>query len=120
MHAKSNVRWSPDIASILGLVLGFGGIFAGLILEGGKISDVAQITGAVIVLSGTFGAVMVTTPAATFFRALGQIRTVFFEPQYQVGAVIAQIVEFSNRARRNGIISLEKDVDTAADPFLKK
>src|SRR5438128_1727834 len=48
----------PDFATIGGLVVGLGGIVAGLVLEGGKVSDVRQITAAVIVLGGTLGAVI--------------------------------------------------------------
>ena len=41
------------------------GIIGGLILEKGSIQDLAQGTAAMIVLGGTFGAVLVTTPMAT-------------------------------------------------------
>ena len=50
----------PDLASIGGLALGLFGILGGLIMEGGKLKDVAQITAAVIVLGGTAGAVLVS------------------------------------------------------------
>ena len=50
-----------DFASIGGVIISIGGILGGLLLEGGKIRDVAQITAALIVLGGTLGAVMVTT-----------------------------------------------------------
>ena len=39
-----------------------GGIIGGLVMEGGKVSDVTQITAAIIVLGGTLGAVMITSP----------------------------------------------------------
>ena len=52
----------PDFATIGGLILAFGGIAGGLIMEGGKIQDVAQVTSALIVLGGTLGAGMITTP----------------------------------------------------------
>ena len=42
-----SARKVPDLASILGLVIGFGGVLGGLVLEGGKITDVAQLTGAI-------------------------------------------------------------------------
>ena len=54
---KSNLRSSrPDIASILGILVAFGGIVGGLLMEGGKVSDVTQVTAAIIVLGGTLGA----------------------------------------------------------------
>ena len=60
----------PDLATIGGLVLAIGGILGGLVLEGGKVKDVAQVTAAMIVLSGTIGAVMVTTPMHTLIGAV--------------------------------------------------
>ena len=54
----------PDLATISGIGLAMAGIIGGLILEKGSIQDVAQGTAAMIVLGGTFGAVLVTTPMA--------------------------------------------------------
>ena len=116
----SSARSSLDLASLLGLLLGFGGVLGGLLLEGGQITDVAQMTGAIIVLSGTFGAVMVTTPAGIFLGALGRVKLVLIEPRYPVASMIAEIVDLSHRARRGGIVSLEPDVDRIGDPFLQK
>ncbi len=52
----------PDISSLAGLFVAAIGILGGLLLEGGKFSDLGQFTAAMIVLGGTAGAVMVTTP----------------------------------------------------------
>jgi len=60
---KASTR--PDIATLGGLLLAAGGILGGLVLEGGKLTDIAQVTALMIVLGGTLGAVMVTTPLST-------------------------------------------------------
>ena len=39
--------------------------------EGGKISDIVQISAAIIVLGGTLGAVMVTSPLSALLAAVG-------------------------------------------------
>ena len=52
----------PDLATMGGLALALAGILGGLVLEQGRVRDVAQLTAALIVLGGTLGAVMVTTP----------------------------------------------------------
>ena len=59
---QANQRSRPDMATFFGLILAFGGIVGGLIMEGGKLKDISQITAAIIVLGGTCGAVMVSTP----------------------------------------------------------
>ena len=60
---KASIK--PDLATLGGLLLAGGGILGGLVLEGGKLTDIAQVTALMIVLGGTLGAVMVTTPLKT-------------------------------------------------------
>lgn len=120
MHSTPAARHVPDLASIGGILVGLGAVFGGLLLEGGKLSDVAQFTGAVIVFGGTLGAVMVTTPMSTLLRAIGQLKLVFFEPRYSTHALIREVIEFGNMARRNGIVSLERDVENIQDSFFRK
>ncbi len=110
----------PDLATLGGLALAFGGILGGLILEGGSIKDVSQVTAAMIVLGGTLGAVMVTTPLPVLLRAARKLGSVFMERDQPSGAVIEQIIAYAAKARKNGIVSLEQDADTVEDPFLRK
>src|ERR1041385_590452 len=82
----------PDLATIMGLAVAFGGIVAGLLLEGGKVSDVNQITAAVIVLGGTFGAVMVTCSLSALGSALRGLKDVFFEQVVHPEAAVEEII----------------------------
>ncbi|MCS7026075.1 MAG: flagellar motor protein [Bryobacteraceae bacterium] len=110
----------PDLASLAGVLLALGGILGGLLLEGGKISDIAQYTAALIVLGGTTGATMLNSPLPTFCSAFRRLATVFLEKQQPVEDGIDQIIQFATKARRAGIVSLEADVENIQDPFLKK
>ncbi|HZT30558.1 MAG TPA: flagellar motor protein [Bryobacteraceae bacterium] len=103
-----------------GLVLAVGGILGGLILEGGRIQDVQQVTAAMIVLGGTIGAVMVTTPPKTLKRAIGRLPQVFLEKAMDPEGAIENILAFATKARREGIVSLEQDAEAIGDPFLRK
>jgi chemotaxis protein MotA len=114
------MRYVPDVASITGVLVGFAAVVGGLLLEGGRIADIAQLTGAIIVFGGTLGAVMITTPVSNLMRAFSQIRLVFFEPKYSKSALIGEIIRLANIARKNGIVSLESDVDQLPDPFFRK
>ena len=110
----------PDFASIGGLVLSIAGILGGLLLEGGKIRDVAQITAALIVLGGTIGAVMVTTPLPVLIRAIRNLSTVFVERSQHPQQAIDEIISFATKARKHGIVSLEQDADRVPNEFLRK
>jgi chemotaxis protein MotA len=118
---KASLRSSrPDLASILGLAVAFGGIIGGLVLEGGKVSDVTQVTAAIVVLGGTLGAVMVTSPMAALLGAAKSLKKVFFEETIHPEAAVEEIIGYATKARKSSIISLEEDLDKIADPFLRK
>jgi chemotaxis protein MotA len=117
--AKSGVI-RPDISSILGVLIALGGILGGLVLEGGKIAELAQLTSALIVLGGTLGAVMITTPLSTLLAAAKKLRMVFFETTHSPSQTIEEIITYASKARRNSIVSLETDLDNIGDPFLRK
>ena len=89
-------------------------------LEKGSIQDIAQTTAAMIVLGGTFGAVLVTTPLPVVLRAFRGLGAVFFERASSASALIEQLIQFATKARKNGIVSLETEAATIADPFLRK
>ncbi len=110
----------PDLISVGGLVLAVGGIMGGLLMEGGKVKDVAQVTAAIIVLGGTMGAVMVSTPGSVLKGALGRLSGVFHDSAPPVGIMMQELIAFSGKARKTGLVSLEEDADKIADPFLKK
>ena len=110
----------PDFATLGGLLLAAGGILGGLMIEGGKLTDITQITALMIVLGGTIGAVMVTTPAKTLIRAGKYLGTVFFAKDEEPQQVIEEIISYATKARKNSIISLENDLEKISDPFLRK
>jgi chemotaxis protein MotA len=118
--SKSKSSSKPDFATIGGLLLALGGIAGGLMMDGGKVQDIAQISAAVIVLGGTIGAVMITTPLSVLIRAAKQLGSVFFFKTESVSQKVDEIIEFATQARKNGIVSLESQASAIADPFLKK
>jgi chemotaxis protein MotA len=115
---KSSSR--PDFATLAGIVIALGGLIGGLILEKGEIRDIAQITAAIIVLGGTFGAVLVSMPMRVVVGALKRVKEVVFEKSVAPDHLIDEIIDYAAKARKNGLVSLETDAEVIADPFLKK
>ena len=109
-----------DIASFAGLLVAVGALLGGLLMDGGKISDVTQVTAAIIVLGGTLGAVMVTSPLSSLIAAAAGLRKVFFEEVINTEAAIDEIVGYATKARKSSLISLEEEIEKIDDPFLKK
>src|ERR1700689_2729914 len=91
----------PDIATLGGLLLAGGGILGGLLIEGGKLTDITQVTALMIVLSGPIGGVMVTPPLKTLIRAAKYLGTVFFAPEEEPHQLIAEIISYATKARKN-------------------
>jgi len=116
---KSKNDAKPDFTTFGGLLLAIGGIAGGLVLEGGRLQDVAQITSAIIVLGGTIGAVMITTPLPVLIRAAKQLGNVFFSSTEAMAERIEEIIELATQARRNGILSLELRAANIQDLFLR-
>lgn len=109
-----------DIASIGGIALAIIGILAGMMIEGGSISQITQPTAAMIVLGGTTGAVMLQFPLKIFLAALKQAVTIFVSDVTDAEKTLQQLVRFANKARKSGIVSLDQDLPSVDDPFLKQ
>jgi chemotaxis protein MotA len=109
-----------DKSSFGGLLLAVGGILLGMTLEGGKIAQIMQPTAAIMVLGGTIGAIMLQFPLAVVLQAFGRLGSVFFVKGTDPSAQIGQMVSFANKARKDGVVSLDSEVQKVTDPFLKK
>jgi chemotaxis protein MotA len=109
-----------DFSTVAGIGMAVGGIVGGLLLENGSIQDVMQGTAAMIVFGGTLGAVLITNPISVVQRAIGGLVHVFFEKTHNATAVIEALIQFSAKARKNGIVSLEQDAAALQEPFFRK
>ena len=110
----------PDFATIGGLVLAGVGILGGLLLEGGQMKDIVQVTAALIVVGGTVGSVMVNTPLSTLIAACRRLHSVIFESAHNPQHRIEVLIDFATKARKGGLVALEREVQALDDPFLKK
>ena len=109
-----------DKSTFGGILLALGGILAGLLLEGGKLGQIMQPTAAMIVFGGTIGAVMVQFPMKVVFAAAKSLMRVFFEKSMDPGELIKELVRYANKARKDGIVSLDAELADIQDPFMKK
>jgi chemotaxis protein MotA len=109
-----------DITSVGGIVMAIACILLGQALEGGHIGSIMQPTAAIIVFGGTLGAVALQFPQADLLAAMRSIREIFFAKKRNLEAMVQRLVQLANRARREGLISLENDARQSEDPFLRK
>ena len=109
-----------DLGTIIGISVALVGILLGQVLEGGSVLQILQPTAALIVFGGTLGATMIGFPLETFKWAMMELIYVFKDDEAAPNDVIDQVIQFTNKARREGIISLEKDAADVKDPFFQK
>ncbi len=109
-----------DKGSIGGVFLAMAGILAGLLMEGGNLGQILQPTAALIVFGGTLGAVLLQFPLTTVLAAFRSLIHIFAAPRKRDGQLIGMLVGFANKARRQGVVSLDTDLESIRDPFLKQ
>jgi len=109
-----------DRLSVIGIVLAIAAITGGSVLKGAGLSGLWSPAAFVIVILGTVASILVQTPIHTFKRALAIFRWVFRPPPSDRRATIAQLVEWSTTARKQGLLGLEQQVQNLQDPFLRK
>lgn len=100
--------------------MGFGAVFGGAVLEGLHITALIQPTAALILLGGTFGACFVSFPLPAIIKAFKDVKIAFLPANVDHESVVKDIINYATKARRNGLISLEQEAQTARDPFVKK
>lgn len=109
-----------DIATLLGLVLGIGALLGSFLMEGGHLSALIQIPAMTLVIVGTLGACVITTSMSQLKALPNVLKIAIFEKKLNPSELIDLIYDLAQKARKNGLLSLEKELDNIQDPFLKK
>ncbi len=108
-----------DITSIFGVFFGIFCILLGQMMEGGNLGQLMQVTAAFIVFGGTAGAVILSYPMEDLVQAGKETRIVFFTGPINYNEVIEKIMNYAQKARKEGVISLESDAKNETDPLIK-
>jgi chemotaxis protein MotA len=109
-----------DILSILGLVLAAVAILVGAVLKGAGIKALGSSAAFMIVIVGTIASICVQTPMQVMKRALAILPWVFRPPAIQRAELISKMVEWSNTARKQGLLGLESLIEREEDDFVRK
>ena len=109
-----------DFLSILGLALALCAVLVGAVLKGAGVMALVSAAAFMIVVVGTVAAILVQTPLPVMRRALGIFSWVMRPPARDGSLLIAKIVEWSNTARKQGLLGLEPMIDREPDPFVRK
>lgn len=109
-----------DIASIIGIVLGLFMLVFGILSNGASIMDYVDVASAIITFGGAFASTLTSHTMQDFISGIKGITLAFKVPVINTSEMIKNIIDLSNIARKEGLLSLEEAAADLDEPFLKK
>ena len=109
-----------DKLSISGLLIAILAIYLGFVIDGGSVSSLLELPAFIIVFGGTLGAVMLQSSQSQFLHAMTLLKWLFVPPKYNVEQGIESIVQWAEKARESGFLSLEYIAEEEHDFFVNK
>jgi chemotaxis protein MotA len=106
-----------DIATLIGIVAGFGLIIASM-ASGGALGSFFNVPGLMIVVGGTLAATLINESVAQVMGAMKVGFQAFLVPKSDPAQTIGQVVDLAAKARKEGLVSLENE--NVEDPFLAR
>lgn len=106
-----------DIATLVGIMISFGLVIVSIMM-GGDGSWFLNTPSLMIVCGGTMGATLLAYPLKDVFGVFRVVKNVFMHKSQVVSELIPLISEFAKKARQEGILSFESQLDDIEDPFL--
>lgn len=108
-----------DLATIIGVVLSFGLVISAIMM-GSSLFVFVSIPSLLIVVGGTIGSTLVHYPLGHILGVVGVVKNCFFAKLPKPSDTIAQFLDYANRARKEGILSLEPLLKEIDDDYLRK
>ena len=118
-HVAAREVTRIDRGLIIGILIAFGAIMAGIAATAIGISYFLQPVGALIVLGGTVGVVLITTPVHALLDSARRVKELFSVRQVNREALIEEIVQYARVARRDGMLALEPLAHKASSRLLR-
>lgn len=109
-----------DILTVIGFICALLAVIVGSILKGAGVKSLLSAAAFMIVVVGTLAAIFVHTPLPVFKHGMSMLKWIFWPPSRDPEALIAKFVEWSNVARKQGLLGLEPMIANETDPFVQK
>ena len=109
-----------DLATVLGLLLAWGALIVSILMEGGDPKWLVNVPAGLLVFGGTLGAATVSFRLDQIRSLPDILRKAFRGKEMDLTVTISMLVGFAERARKDGLLTLEDDGNKPDDPFLKR
>ena len=107
-----------DVATVVGLVSGRSFIFIAMLVGGAPITTFVHIPSMLITVGGTMAATLINYPLNEIRGVMGTVRHAFAFEESAPTDMIELLVSYATKARREGILTLESELESVTDPFL--
>jgi chemotaxis protein MotA len=108
-----------DRTTLLGLALGWGALAASVMVEGGHLSGFINLPAFILVIGGTLGATVIGLPWHHALAIPQVLKRAFIGRSMDSLAVMELLADFIRRARRDGVLALDSDVQRVPNEFLR-
>ena len=109
-----------DLSTILGLAIGFGSLLASTLMEGGSPMAFLSPSAMLIVFGGTIGATLIAYPLDYVKKLPTFFQLSIKQQDYDPYPLIDRFSALAEKARKNGLLSLESETADITDPFVKQ
>jgi chemotaxis protein MotA len=111
-----------DFGTPLGILIGFGALAASVIIDGGSLTSLVNLSGAIIIFGGLTGAMIVTNPFQRLMRLPGILRVLLFHRSVQPIEVIDLFQRIANQVQQAGgnFQILDQFAEAVMDPYLRR
>jgi chemotaxis protein MotA len=109
-----------DLSTIVGIIAGFLAVFVPVIFAHGDLRLYFDLGSSITTIGGSIAAMLVAQGFSRFFGQIKWLRLVMRIPNWGEERIIARLVAFSEKARREGLLALEDDLEDLEDEFLRK
>jgi chemotaxis protein MotA len=113
-------RRGSDTSTVIGIVIGVGGLMVAFMIDGGSILSLMKLPALMMIVFGTLGALTVSTSLREVMRIPGLVMQSMRRVSGPSPQLAQQLLEFAEKARRDGILSLEDTVEDLEDETLRK
>lgn len=108
-----------DFATLIGIVSAFGLIISAII-SGSGINVFINIPSILIVVGGTIGATLINYTIGEIISVFKVLKNVFLVKTEDYFEKLSFLIAMSIKARKDGVLALEKEINKIEDSFLRK
>lgn len=109
-----------NILLLIGMIIAFGGVLGGYASEDGVLASLLKPAPIIIVLGGTIGIALIAFPWSTIKKVPSALKSIMFQKKHNYAKLVDMLCDIANKARKDGLLSLESEADKMSDPFIKR